>query len=162
MKKLMIATAALCAAVGASALESANIVGYQDLDTNVGGAKMKAAPFLGVGAAGAYVSSLTPKGYEANQDLIDGEGTTGEFNIQLLTPTGGLAGLYTWVQSYDVDNEQWNDDGHWVNPNGQVIVPGTATDYTISAGEGLWIFAPDHAEDDAAEYSMTIKFPGTL
>ena len=32
MKKLMIATAALCAAVGASALESANVVGYQNTE----------------------------------------------------------------------------------------------------------------------------------
>ena len=143
-----------CAAVGASALESANIVGYQDLDTNVGGAKMKAAPFLGVGAAGAYVSSLTPKGYEANQDIIDGEGTTGEFNIQLLTSSGGLAGMFRYVRSYDVDNEEWNDDGHW-EVGGTVVVPGSANDPVFKAGSGLWTAAPDWAEDDGAVYSFT-------
>ena len=152
----MIAAAALCATVGASAIESANIVGYSDLDTNVGGAKMKSAPFLAIGgAAGTYVSSLTPKGYEANQDLIDGEGTSGEFNIQLLTKSGGTAGTYSFVRSYDVDNDEWNNDAHWVNPNGQTVVAGTATDYLFPAGSGMWTIAPDYADDDGAEYTVT-------
>ena len=155
MKKLMFA-AAVAAAGGLMAIESANVVGYQNLDTNVGGAKMKSAPFIGCdGTAGTWISSLKPQGYEANQDLIDGEGTTGEFNIQLLTKSGGLAGLYTFVRSYDPDAGEWNDDAHWVNPNGDEVVAGTSTDYLFPAGSGMWTIAPDYADDDGADYTVT-------
>jgi len=133
-----------------------SVVGYQNLDTNVGGAKMKSAPFVACGGeAGTWISSLKPQGYEANQDLIDGEGTSGEFNIQLLTKSGGTAGIYSFVRSYDVDNEEWNNDEHWVNPDGDVVVVGTATDYLFAAGAGMWTLAPDYAEDDGAEYTVT-------
>ena len=126
---------------------------------NIGGATMKGNSFIGMGETqGMRLTDLEPKGYEANQDLIDGEGTTGEFNIQTLTKLGKTIKTYFWVRSYDADEEKWNDDGHWV-VDGDVVVPGSANDPVFGIGQGLWIVAPDYAEDDGAEYSMTAKYP---
>ena len=67
-------------------IESANIVGYSTKSMNIGGATMKGNSFIGMGETqGMRLTDLEPKGYEANQDLIDGEGSSGEFNIQTLT-----------------------------------------------------------------------------
>ena len=155
MKKLMIAAAASIAAVGAFAVESANIVGYTTKSMNIGGATMKGNSFIGVGETqGLRLTALEPKGYENNQDLIDGEGTSGEFNIQMLTKLGKTSKMYTWVRSYDVDNGEWNDDGHW-EVSGAVVVPGSENDALFKAGSGLWTIAPDWADDDGAEYTFT-------
>ena len=126
---------------------------------NIGGATMNGNSFIGIGETqGLRLTALEPKGYEANQDIIDAEGTMGEFNIQTLTKLGRTDKLYSWVRSYDVDNEVWNDDGHWTL-NGVTIVPGSENDPVFGVGQGLWIIAPDYADDDGAEYSMTAKYP---
>ena len=120
---------------------------------------MNGNSFIGIGETqGLRLTTLSPKGYEANQDLIDGEGTAGEFNIQTLTKLGRTDKIYKWVRTYDVDNEEWNDDGHWI-VGSETVVPGSANDPVFGIGQGLWIAAPDYAEDDGAEYSMTAKFP---
>ena len=121
---------------------------------NIGGATACANPF----PVGIRLSSLIPTGYENNQDIIDAEGTMGEFNIQTLTKLGRTDKLYSLVRSYVVDNEVWNDDGHWTL-NGVTIVPGSENDPVFGVGQGLWIIAPDYADDDGAEYSMTAKYP---
>ena len=121
---------------------------------NIGGATACANPY----PVGIRLSSLIPVGYENNQDLIDAEGTAGEFNIQTLTKVGKTNKIYYWVRSYDVDEEKWNDDGHWT-ADGAAVVPGSANDPVFGIGQGLWIIAPDYAEDDGAEYSMTAKYP---
>ena len=155
MKKLMIAASAtLCATVG-FAVESANIVGYSQKNMNIGGATMNGNSFLGIGETqGMRLTALEPKGYENNQDLIDGEGTSGEFNIQTLTKLGKRDKIYMWVRSYDVDEGEWNNDGHWMY-NGASVVPGSANDPVFKAGSGLWTIAPDWSEDDGAVYSFT-------
>ena len=113
---------------------------------------MKAAPFLNVGQEGARISQLTPKGYLDNQDLKDSGETRGEFNIQLLTKTGRLDKMYIWVRTFDVDDtEEWLDDGHWVDPNGDDVVAGSENDYLFKAGSGLWTAAPELSGDEDPE-----------
>jgi hypothetical protein len=121
---------------------------------NVGGFTAASNPY----PVGIRLSSLIPVGYEGNQDLKDAEGTMGEFNIQTLTKLGATEATYMWVRSFNVDEEVWNDDGHWT-VNGVTVVPNSDNDPVIPAGKGLWIAAPDWAEDDDAEYSITFKFP---
>ena len=123
---------------------------------NIGGATACANPF----PVGIRLSSLIPTGYEANQDLIDGEGTAGEFNIQLLTKIGRTDKMYSWVRTYDTDGEKWNDDGHWIIGT-ETIVPGSANDPVFEPGQGLWIIAPDYADDEDSEYAMTAHYPNT-
>ena len=147
------------AAVGAFAVESENIVGYTTKNMNIGGFTMNGNSFIGMGETqGLRLTDLEPKGYEANQDILDAEGTMGEFNIQTLTKLGKTDKTYIWVRTYDVDGGSWNDDGHWM-VGGVTVVPGSANDPVFDAGQGLWIAAPDYADDDGAEYSMTAKFP---
>ncbi len=96
---------------------------------NIGGFTMNGNSFIGMGETqGMRLTALEPKGYEANQDLIDGEGTSGEFNIQTLTKVGKTSKAYIWVRSNDP---------------------------VFKAGQGLWTAAPDWAEDDGATYSFT-------
>ena len=121
---------------------------------NIGGFTACANPF----PVGIRLSSLIPAGYENNQDILDAEGTSGEFNIQTLTKVGKRDKAYVWVRTYDVDEEKWNDDGHWM-VNGAIVVPGSENDPIFNIGQGLWIAAPDYADDDGAEYSMTAKYP---
>ena len=146
----------LCAAVGFSTgVESQNIVGYTTKNMNIGGFTMNGNSFIGMGETqGMRLTALEPKGYEANQDLKDAEGTTGEFNIQTLTKLGKRDKIYRWVRSYNVDDEEWNNDGHWTY-DGAVVTPGGASDALFKAGSGLWTAAPDWADDDDAVYSFT-------
>ena len=155
MKKLMTLGAAVLSGAVAFGIESANIVGYTQKNMNIGGFTMNGNSFIGMGETqGMRLTSLEPKGYENNQDLIDGEGTAGEFNIQTLTKLGKRDKMYTWIRSYDADEEKWNDDGHWA-VDGAVVTKGGANDALFKAGQGLWTAAPDWAEDDDAVYSFT-------
>ena len=60
MKKLMIASAALCAAVCANAVESQNVVGYAEPELG-DNANLAGAPFDMVGAAGMDINQIIPK-----------------------------------------------------------------------------------------------------
>ena len=137
-------------------MTDAGEVNTNDVKTvlNEGGFAACANPF----PVGVRLSSLIPVGYEGNQDLKDAEETRGEFNIQTLTKLGKTEKTYMWVRSFDVDEEKWNDDGHWI-VDGVTVVPNSDNDPIIPAGQGLWIAAPGYAEDDGAEYSITFKFP---
>lgn len=107
------------------------------------------------------LSSLVPTGYQDNEDLIDAEETLGEFNIQLLTSTGAMLATYGWAQTYDSGEGEWNDDGHWIDPSMEDVIPGGANDLTINPGDGLWIQAADKAGDDEATYSITFSYPNS-
>ncbi len=75
MKKLMIAAVASIAAVGAFAVESANIVGYQNIPNDVSGYCQRGATFITVGGVNdSYdIQSIIPqKPADAATDLDDG------------------------------------------------------------------------------------------
>ena len=159
MKTLkMVAVSAICSAVATASFAdtiSSDIVGYTQKNMNIGGFTMNGNSFIGIKETqGLRLTALEPKGYEANQDLIDGEGTSGEFNIQTLTKLGATDKAYIWVRTYDVDNGEWNDDGHW-QIGTTTITPGSENDVLFKAGQGLWTAAPDWADDDDAVYSFT-------
>ena len=138
-----------------SDIVASEVVGYAQKNMNIGGFTMNGASFIGINETqGIRLTAMTPNGYENNQDLIDGEGTSGEFNIQTLTKVGKTSKTYIWVRSYDADNEKWNNDGHW-QIGSTTVVPGDENDVLFKAGQGLWTAAPDWAEDDNAAYTFT-------
>ena len=100
MKKLMIATAALCAAVGANALESANIVGYQEVEAPTGDS-MRCPTFKMVGGAG----------YDLTKISVTGGGGSGDICAQIISSAGLWVGEYYWltVDGMGVDNGWYKD-----------------------------------------------------
>ena len=158
MKKIIMAAAALTAGIVMAAddsIVSSTVVGYRSNNMNVGGFTMSGNAFVGLNEkTGIRLTDLVPKGYEQNQDIIDAEGTTSEFNIQLLSKLGKTNKTYFWVRTYDIESNAWLDDGHWTL-EGKTIVSGDENDALFTAGQGLWIAAPDWAGDEDAVYSFT-------
>ena len=134
----MIAAAASIAAVGAFAVDSANIVGYINKNV-VEGTKLVTASFSAIGQDGMLMSNLKPQGYEANQDMIDNGGTWGDFVITFLNEGGEAVAVYGWDQTYG--SASWNDDGAWVeyyNRDGdsfELIPPGTSIFFSAPAAD---------------------------
>ena len=141
MKKLMIAAAASMAAVGAFAVDSANIVGYIGKNV-VEGTKLVTASFSAIGEDGMLMSNLKPQGYEANQEMIDNGGTWGDFVITFLNEGGETIAIYGWEQTYE--SGAWNDDGAWVEYDND----GTVTT-TLAPGDGIFVTgAPRYDSED--------------
>ena len=144
MKKLMIATAALCAAVSTYGLESANTVGYMG-KALVDGNQMIGASFVTVGTvdgdgdACIKLSTIKPKGYEAVQDLIDQEGTWGDFSFVTLDGAGNRVGWYAWNQDYDTATDSWLP-GVWNDVLNNVDITGEDAEHEVllKKGDGIW------------------------
>ena len=86
MKKLMIATAALCAAVGVNAIESANVVGYQEVEAPTGDS-MRCPTFKMVGGAGYDLTKITVTGGYGIGDIV----------AQTIGSDGIWVGEYYWL-----------------------------------------------------------------
>jgi len=104
MKKLMIATAALCAAIGANALESANVVGYTGLAAGANPNMTGAMCFQTVGAAS--------KVFFLNDFELPGSGY-GDDWIQFVNPATGAVDPDNNATFYDSDDDErgwWGRD----------------------------------------------------
>ena len=143
MKKLMIAAAAaVCGSV--FALESANVVGYQEQTMNASGATMAAATFMNVTAAdGSFkLSDLKVTGYDApvydedEGELLSGGVIKGAFSLQILNASGATEANYYWVDNgeigpgwFDMSNKSCNSvalasgQGMWIMGNGLTLMP---------------------------------------
>jgi len=126
MKKLMIATAALCAAVGANALESANVVGYSQTDYRQR-YTLVVPEFDKVGETGIDIQTIKP----VNVDMEDyGEG---DINIQTFTDLANKSVQYFW---YDADVSETGESG-WHNNTGDELA-----EKTFTKGEGFMLYMP--------------------
>ncbi len=113
MKKLMIATAALCAAVGANALESANTVGYTDTTiTKDGRLTVSGVPFVQTAGGNLSLSDIVP----TVDGAVPGDGaflltwydrTTGGYKS-----AGWCEGTYPTAQDAE-DDTNWSDTPAW-------------------------------------------------
>jgi len=134
MKKLMIAAAASIAAVGAFAVESANVVGYVQRKTDVGANRftMVTMPFTGVSDDVISIQDvITPVGVEA---CSEADSLTDAAQLQVWTGTDYQ--LYYYINDgFDDDNDDltgWADAGEIV--------------YTKYApGTGFWFRYPKAA-----------------
>jgi len=104
MKKLIFA-AAVAASMGAFALESANVVGFQDKEITTGQWNCMTATFLPTGAAG---TSMTLGDIKANDTFAFGDDT-----LQTLNGNGGTLGQYTYCN--EAMAEEFGFDVGWYN-----------------------------------------------
>jgi len=141
MKKLMIATAALCAAVGASALESANTVGYSSAELRNNGFAAAGASFAAVSGT-MDLQDLKVSGYNHE------DGFEGDINVQFLGPTGKKVAQYFWL---DIPEDPDDPDSvafyGWYDGSDEL-----AENVTVPAGTALW------TKSDSSAYSLV--FPG--
>ena len=110
------------------AVESANVVGYQESTSNSGtGYTMMCPNFLSVGSeTGCKLSDLSVTGYATM--------SAGQFVLRPLTATGTAeSGPYYWV-----DIPAQSKCGWFLNAAGTSAIPGGASSVTITAGRGLW------------------------
>ena len=139
MKKLMIAAAAVvCGSV--FALESANIVGYQDKSLG-NNANLAIPSFAPIAAEGTDVQTLKPAGEGLGTGLI-----------QIMTLTSGLAteSTYQWVVEeeagdYDMEAAGWFNPDEWAQ-----------AEKTFEEGDGFVVLS------DLAENVGSINFSGEV
>ena len=139
MKKLMIAAVASMAAVGAFAVESANIVGYNNVPLRDGGKSMVGPCFVSVGGQKVKLSELKVAGYENNEYYL-----TEEYafvaTFQIRKSNGMPDAEYQWYDTTD-DGEKWNG-GVWSNfVTGEEITP--ENDVELNPGDALWFDSPE-------------------
>lgn len=102
-------------------------MGYAQKNTLESGNQMLAAQFISTGASDGLVtlSDLTVSGYEAYDEETDEGGTSGDFSIQLLNPSGATESRYYW---FDDDVKTG-----WFDP------AGNASDAVkIEVARGVW------------------------
>jgi len=139
MKKLMIATAALCAAVSVYAtIESANVVGYSSVDAPTGDS-MRCATFKMVGGAG----------YDLTNIKVAGGFGMGDICAQTVGSDGLWAGQYYWLT---VDGAGVAADGWYKDAFGDE--PIAADEVVLAPGESLYL----HSDYE----DLTFTFPTVL
>ena len=138
MKKLMIATAALCAAVSVNALESANVVGYQDIEAPAG-SSMRAPTFQAVGGSGYDLTKITVAGAEGSGDVC----------AQTISAAGEWDGEYYYMT---VDGAGVPADGWYKDAGGSEAVE--EDEVILPAGGALFV--------DSAYNDLTLKVAGEV
>ena len=114
MKKLMIAAAALCATVGASAIESENIVGYQD-NAVPNGYSMITPCFENVSGGGYAIDNLL-------LNNVDDTMAT----VQVVNPDGSWGTQGFWFNAFGDLPAGWFTDATGVTPAEITLTPGQA------------------------------------
>ena len=149
MKKLMIVAVASIAAVGAFAVESANVVCYNNVGLNAGGKNMVGACFATVGGATVKLSELKVTGYEKSDYYLTEElGFTASF--QRRASNGMPYATYVWTDTTD-DMETWNG-GKWIDADTMEDIT-SEDDVILKPGDGLWFTTPDL--HDCTGFSLT-------
>ena len=145
MKKLMIASAIAVAAFALKAdITSANVVGYQQIETDGTGNVMIAPTFLKVSESNAVtladlkVTGYTPPAWQkVGKVWKNVGGCTGQFVMQTLTTSGLMENAYYWLD-YTTSATTKVGPGWFANPDGTEI-PGGQGAVTFDAGKALWI-----------------------
>ncbi len=134
MKKVMIA-AAIAATLGAFGIESANTVGYQNMDLTPGKQVMKGAMFISVGGASLSLQDIKLVGADA-----DGTSKIWWWNKDTRKYTNAF-----WCPSYNAGGDPIDAEGNVVANEAQAaLVWGdgeswVAIEKTFAPGEGFWI-----------------------
>ena len=153
MKKLMFAAVA-AAAGGLMAIESANVVGYQDKSVELDGMFMMGSGFLTVGTStDSYsIQSLIPQ-YPADAEDPLGDG---EAQIQEVGTGGEIGTVYMYLTASC--SYPGFDGAGWYTQEGSTFVKATRT---FSAGEGFLYAAPYAYKmdgDDEEQLSTYLTF----
>ena len=129
----------------------------------VDGNQMIGASFVTVGTvdgdgdACIKLSTIKPVGYEEIQDLIDQEGTWGDFSFVTLNGAGNMIGWYVWNQDYDTANDEWLP-GVWNDALNNVNITGedATHEVTFAPGDGIWF----NRATDFDLSGTSLSFPG--
>ena len=154
MKKLMIAAVASMAAVGAFAVESANIVGYVQRDVVPGSYNMMAIQFNECGSDADYANLGTQ--ITTDLPLLDYATCDLEDCPQIWLKTSDTAAAYNRQFYYCEDTDEGLDAGWWRDGE---YAP-TAQDM-IDLGRGFWLIIPDTASI-YTKASYSISFNGQV
>jgi len=152
MKKLMIAAAASIAAVGAFAVESANIVGYQNIPNDVSGYCQRGATFITVGGVNdSYnIQSIIPqKPADAATELEDAGAV-----IQQIDDFGSVVKSYLYYIEGSTDTPTGKAGWYYFDAS---TMKNVYADTTFSRGEGFLYQAPyfENADEDEIGSSFT-------
>lgn len=132
MKKLMIAAAASIAAVGAFAVESANIVGYNTVAINPG-YNMFAVNFKQMGEGQSIkIDELFPGG--GKSDTVFTYGATAA-NADKVLVWDNTSGEYTTYFLYKIKKGSSEKDYYWVDSSMNL-----ATDAAFKNGDAFWFY----------------------
>ncbi len=143
----------------ADGIESENTVGYETETLNKGGFTGLGNAFVTPTETGLKVSTLKPTGYLAFLDPDEMADFT-QINFAIIDKDGRGVKSYTWVHEFDWSEMgyvegagYWNDDST-TTP----VVPDSANDWAIPAGQGLLFDSPDLDESDANAAKITFSF----
>ena len=137
-------------------MESANVVGYQDIPLNDDGFSIVGASFINVGATGAntglHVTDIKVKGY-LDHEGFQYAGTDGDFTMMIIDNDGRGVHTYTYTHEWDWSKNggagDWADEGYWVDfIAGEIVVKDGTYDIVIPAGQGLFFSAPTFDDGD--------------
>ena len=139
MKKLMFAMAVIAAGAAMADVTSANVVGYQELNTTDGGRKMVVPTFLNVGESNKVsLADLKVTGYRLpewdskSKKYIYGCGG-GQFLASPINANGLAENNYYWIDNGTVGPGWFADDVGGA-------IEGGAGSVKFDAGKGLWTF----------------------
>jgi hypothetical protein len=139
MNKQLISMTAVAAMAGAAlAVESKNVVGFQENTANASGNTMMAPTFLTVGSeTGCTLADLSVTGYTApewddEEEEYTGGCPGGRFILNFLNSDGSNAARYYWI-----DNGE-TGPGWFFKADGTEISGGAAS-VPVPAGQGLWV-----------------------
>ena len=145
MKKLMIAAAALCATVGASAIESANVVGYQTYDASL------TDDMATIGVAFSNVAA------------VDGDYTITTTMFGRAVEDGDQILLWD-NDAYNLVNYTYYEGAGWGLTDAYGDDQGVVTSITVEKGQVLWFLPVDPANtvsvsgEVAASGTQTLTF----
>ena len=131
-KMLTVGTAAFCATVGFG-LESANVVGFQDVEAPLGSC-MRTPTFQIVGGAG----------YDLTKIVVDGSDGIGDVVAQMMGEGGAWDGEYYYLNENAGVDTGWYKDAFGDEPVAEgevVLIPGEAMFFT-SSNNALTITLP--------------------
>ena len=140
MKKLMF-TAAVAAAIGAFAIESANVVGYNQVEIN------KEYTILGIPFTGTTGSALSIQdALPYCTGMTKGNGVSASDNIQIMDSEGNYA-VYFLCNGYKGKGTVEGGDGKWVNGAESAV-----STTTMPAGTPFWYVSKNYA----TPYTITV------
>ena len=151
MKKLMFAMAVMAAGAAMADVTSANVVGYQNLETVSVGKKMICPTFLNVGESNKVsLADLKVTGYTLPSKNNKGAWINGcpggRFILEKLTVNGTHEVSYYWI---DFGNSSGPIGPGWFADDTGTPIQGGAGSVKIPAGQAYW----------TAGSGLTLNFP---
>ena len=156
MKKMIgFGAVALCAAVACADVNSANVVGYQNLNMLAGGAQSMCFTFSNVGATQKklMLTDIKVVGYQDSPYWKD-QMTCPNIYLKKLNSLGAAEATYAWRDNFDDEVGGAWLGGRWRIYGGPDLTP--ETDVELNAGDGFFVEA-DNLQEGCTAYSFLVN-----